>query len=58
MNALETQKFHRLVAQLQLPETRKLPTPSNFRWILANAWIENRQNPKLNDLLRLVRPYA
>lgn len=58
MNSTELRSYQRLVAQLRIPEQRKPATPSNFRWQIANAWIDNRNNPKLHDLLRLVRPYA
>jgi hypothetical protein len=58
MNTIERQRYHRLIGQLRVPEPRRTPTPTNFRWLLANAWIDNRQNPKLQELLRLIRPYA
>lgn len=58
MNNIELNKFQRLCSQLQIPDNRLLPMQANFRWILANAWIENRNNPKLDDLLKLIRPYA
>ena len=58
MNNIEVNRFRRLVEQLNVPVNRTIPTESNFRWLIANAWIENRNNPKLHDLLRLIRPYA
>lgn len=58
MNSLEINRFRRLIDQLNVPVNRTIPTPANFRWLLANAWIENRSNPKLHDLLHLIRPYA
>ena len=58
MNNIEVNKFRRLIDQLNVPVNRTIPTESNFRWLIANAWIENRNNPKLYDLLRLIRPYA
>ncbi len=58
MTCYEINKFRRLVEQLSVPEIRTVPTQANLRWLLANAWIENRRNPKLYDLLRLIRPFA
>lgn len=58
MNKAELNRFARLVSQLNVPSNRTIPTQANLRWLLANAWIENRNNPKLYDLLHLIRPYA
>ena len=58
MNNIELNKFRRLVDQLNVPEIRTLPTQANLRWLIANAWIENRRNPKLFELIQLIRPYA
>ncbi len=58
MTCYEINKFRRLVDQLSVPDIRTVPTQANLRWLLANAWIENRSNPKLYDLLRLIRPFA
>lgn len=58
MNNIEINTFRRLIDQLNLPANRTIPTQANIRWLLANAWIENRNNPKLYDLLQLIRPYA
>ena len=58
MNNIEINRFKRFIDQLNVPENRTIPTQANLRWLLANAWIENRNNPKLHDLLRLIRPYA
>ena len=58
MNNIEIQRYHRLIDQLRIPTDRTVPTQANLRWMLANAWIENRNNPKLQDLLRLIRPYV
>jgi hypothetical protein len=58
MNIAEINKYRRLIEQLNVPLNRSIPTQANFRWLLANAWIENRHNPKLHELLRLIRPYA
>ena len=58
MKHCEVNKFRRLIDQLNVPVNRSIPTQANFRWLLANAWIENRNNPNLHDLLRLIRPYT
>jgi len=58
MNNIEINRFRRLIDQLNVPANRAIPTQPNLRWLLANAWIDNRNNPKLQDLLRLIRPYA
>lgn len=58
MNCYEINKFRRLVDQLSVPQIRTVPTQANLRWLIGNAWIENRNNPKLYDLLRLIRPFA
>ena len=58
MNNIEINRFKRFIDQLNVPENRTIPTQANLRWLLANAWIENRNNPKLHDLLRLILPYA
>lgn len=58
MNNIELNRFRRLIDQLQIPDNRAVPTQANLRWLLANAWIENRYNPKLDELLRLIRPYV
>lgn len=58
MNNIEINKFRRLIDQLNVPLDRTIPTQPNLRWLLANAWIENRNNPKLYNLLQLIRPYA
>jgi len=58
MNNIELNKFRRLINQLDVPEVRTLPTQANIRWLIANAWIENRRNPKLFELMKLIRPYA
>jgi hypothetical protein len=58
MNCYEINKFRRLIDQINVPEIRTIPTQANLRWLIGNAWIENRNNPKLYDLLRLIRPFA
>jgi len=58
MDRYELKKFRRLVNQLKVPSLRKSPNQANFRWLLMNAWIENRSNPKLNDLIQLIRSHA
>ncbi len=58
MNCYEINKFRRLIDQLNVPDIRTVPTQANLRWLIGNAWIENRNNPKLYDLLRLIRPFA
>jgi len=58
MNNIELNRFRRLVDQLIVPNKRTLPTQANLRWLVANAWIENRKNPKLIDLIRLIRPFT
>ena len=58
MNCYEINKFRRLVDQLNVPDVRTVPTQANLRWLIGNAWIENRNNPKLYDLLRLIRPFS
>ncbi len=58
MNNIEINKYRRLIQQVNVPENRTVPTQANLRWLLANAWIENRNNPKLDDLLHLIRPHA
>ena len=58
MNNIEINQFRRLIDQLNVPVNRTIPTQANLRWLLANAWIENRNNPKLNELLQLIRPHA
>ncbi|VAW91041.1 hypothetical protein MNBD_GAMMA22-2605 [hydrothermal vent metagenome] len=58
MTCYEINKFRRLIDQLSVPDNRTVPTQANLRWLLANAWIENRSNPKLYDLMRLIRPFA
>ena len=58
MNDIEIGKYRRLIDQLNIPANRTIPTQPNLRWLLANAWIENRDSPELHDLLRLIRPYV
>jgi len=58
MNNIEINKYRRLIQQVNVPDNRTVPTQANLRWLLANAWIENRNNPKLDDLLHLIRPHA
>ena len=58
MNNLDVQKFNKLIKQLEIPEERKQLNQVNLRWILANAWIKNRQNSSLYGLLSLIKPYA
>ena len=58
MNRIEEQKFKKLINQLEIPEDRKQLNQVNLRWILANAWIKNRQNSNLYELLNLIEPYA
>jgi len=58
MNCYEVNRFRRLIDQLNVPDVRTIPTQANLRWLIGNAWIENRNNPKLYDLLRLIRPFA
>ena len=58
MNRIEQQKFKKLINQLEIPEDRKQLNQVNLRWILANAWIKNRQNSNLYELLNLIKPYA
>jgi len=58
MNNIEINKYRRLIQQVNVPENRTVPTQANLRWLLANAWIDNRNNPKLDDLLHLIRPHA
>lgn len=57
MDRHELRKFKRLVEQLKVPSLRKIPNQANYRWILANAWIENGDNPRLNELLKLIKVY-
>ncbi|MFV1982399.1 MAG: hypothetical protein ACC657_02575 [Thiohalomonadales bacterium] len=58
MNCYEINKFRRLIDQINVPEVRTTPTQANLRWLIANAWIKNRNNPKLYDLLRIIRPFT
>lgn len=58
MNRIEINRFGRLIEQLKVPDNRTKPTTANLRWLLANAWIENRHNPKLYELLQLIRAHA
>ena len=58
MNNIEINKYRRLIQQVNVPDNRIVPTQANLRWLLANAWIDNRNNPKLDDLLHLIRPHA
>lgn len=58
MNSMDVNKFRRLIRQLKVPENRAVPTQPNLRWLLANAWIENRTNSKHDELMRLIRPHA
>ncbi len=58
MTCYEINKFRRLIDQLNVPVIRSTPTQANLRWLIGNAWIENRNNPKLYDLLKLIRPFA
>jgi hypothetical protein len=58
MNKIEINKYRRLIDRLNVPVSRTIPTQANLRWLLANAWIENQNNPNLHELLRLIRPYA
>lgn len=58
MDKYELRKFNRLVDKLEVPNLRKTPNEANFRWLLANAWIANRNNPRLAELIKLIRNYA
>ena len=58
MTSSDFRKYRRLIAQLSIPADRAEPTQANLRWILANAWIENRNRPGLLELVSLIRPYV
>jgi len=58
MNSNEVRKFYQLIQGLIIPEDKKQPTGSNLRWLFRNAWISNRDNAKLFELLNLLRPYV
>lgn len=58
MNATDLKRYQNLIRHLKVPENRTKPNVANLRWLLANAWIENRDNPKLSQLLQVIKPYV
>ena len=58
MTSNDTKKYFQLIRHLRIPEDRKEPTESNLRWQFMNAWISNRDNWRVSELISLLRPYV
>ena len=50
--------YEKLIQKLNVPEDRKAATPLNARWFIRTGYVQNRNNPIVNQVLELARQIA
>ena len=50
--------YEKLIQKLNVPEDRKAATPLNARWFIRTGYVQNRNNPVVNQVLELARKIA
>lgn len=50
--------YEKLIQKLNVPEDRKAATPLNARWFLRQGYVQNRNNPVVDQVLELARKIA
>lgn len=50
--------YEKLIQKLNVPEDRKAATPLNARWFIRTGYVQNRDNPIVNQVLELARKIA
>ena len=50
--------YEKLIQNLNVPEDRKAATPLNARWFIRTGYVQNRNNPIVNQVLELARKIA
>ena len=50
--------YERLIQKLNVPEDRKAATPLNARWFIRTGYVQNRNNPVVDQVLDLARKIA
>jgi len=50
--------YEKLIQKLNVPEDRKAATPLNARWFIRTGYVQNRNNPIVNQVLELARKTA
>ncbi len=50
--------YEKLIQKLNVPEDRKAATPLNARWFIRTGYVQNRNNPIVNQVLELARKIA
>lgn len=50
--------YERLIQKLNVPEDRKAATPLNARWFIRTGYVQNRNNPIVEQVLELARKIA
>ena len=52
------QQYEKLIQRLNVPEDRKAATPLNARWFIRTGYVQNRNNPVVDQVLELARKIA
>jgi hypothetical protein len=52
------QQYEKLIQKLNVPEDRKAATPLNARWFIRTGYVQNRNNPLVEQVLDLARKIA
>ncbi len=50
--------YEKLIQKLNVPEDRKAATPLNARWFIRTGYVQNRNNPIVDQVLELARKIA
>ena len=50
--------YEKLIQNLNVPEDRKAATPLNARWFIRTGYVQNRNNPVVDQVLELARKIA
>jgi hypothetical protein len=50
--------YEKLIQKLDVPEDRKAGTPLNARWFIRQGYVQNRNNPVVEEVLELARKIA
>ena len=50
--------YEKLIQKLNVPQDRKAATPLNARWFIRTGYVQNRNNPVVDQVLELARKIA
>ena len=50
--------YGKLIQKLDVPDDRKAATPLNARWFIRTGYVQNRNNPVVDQVLELARKIA